>query len=631
MRVRASVAALLLALLAGSGSTAARAASTPPAVVVASDGDTELVAGDETNDLCVGVRTRADTSKSCEMFGRGVVDLGGPQDGARYAAVGVAASAATVEVRRAGQLVVSGSTVAGEAYKGKRAGQVRFALLRLPDNTREDGLRVRGLDAAGALVTVLAPDADSELVLARGRLLSGRSGRLRWSIDANQASELEPTVVDLGHERVSACAVTRIHSGGATAKSSGCVGPTPFENLEIFNGELTANTDELCSPEFRLLHGVAEAGSVTVLLGDGRKRIARTAAFGDGRRIVYALVIPHDVAVRSITFAGGAAGSRVLAVGLAPLHVLCPNIDEETNLLDGPDGAEELASLIAHPPPLTLPGPVTTLAGSGTRVTDGPGDTLCLAVANQPFSAFGCQIVAPTFDDLAGTVDDFTDPRAFVLALPARVAAIRIGAPGGPLIPTVPGAGYAGAYAGHVRFAAGTATAASQLDSLDLLDGAGAVLHRERTTPDRVGSGGTGVTDRRRIAGRPGRPSLWQTSYRGPYRCVALTTGPRPATGTACQNFRSRSTVLLAVSCATHRLTVAVTPGAGARVLANTGASRPRAIPLRHGAGLLTLPASRPLRSLTYVRRGRSTTVRISAPAGARQCGWSAAPHVKTG
>ena len=87
--------------------------------------------------------------------------------------------------------------------------------------------------------------------------------------------------------------------------------------------------------------------------------------------------------------------------------------------------------------------------------------------------------------------------------------------------------------------------------------------------------------------------------------------------------------MLLAASCVTHRLTVAVTPGAGTRVLAGTGGSRMRAIPLRRGAGLLTLPATRPLTSLVYVRRGRSTRVRIGAPAGARQCGWSAAPQIK--
>jgi hypothetical protein len=629
MRARASVAGVLLALLAGSGTAAA---ATPPLVVVASDGATQMLAGDELGNLCVGVRTQRDTSRSCERDALGVVDLGGAEAGVRYVAAGVAASAAIVEVRRAGQLLVSGPTVAGEAYKGKRAGKVRFALLRLPDNAREDGLRVRVLDAAGSLVAVLATNAVKELVVARGRLLAGRSGGVEWSIEANQVSELEPTVVDLGHERVSECALTRVRYGAKTARSSPCSGPAPFDSLEIFSSGLIAKTDELCAPEFRLLHGVVAATGVSVLLGDGRTRSARTAAFGDGR-VVYALVIPRDAAVRNITFGGAAA--RVLALGMAPLHVVCPNLDDQAGLLDGPDGAAQLASLIAHPPPLTPAGPVTTLAGSGARVADGPGDTLCLAVAGRPFSAFGCQVVAPAFEDLAGAVDDFTDPRAFALALPARVAAIRIGAPAGPglrEIPTVPGDGYAGAYAGRVRFAAGKATAASQLDNIDLLDGAGTVLHRERSTPNRVGSGSAPrATDRRRLAGRPGRPSLWQTTYRGPYRCVALTSGPHPPSGAACQDMRSRSTVLLAAPCATHRLTVAVTPGAGTRVIAVTGGSGSRAIPLRHGAGLLTLASTRSLRSLSFVRRGRATRVRIGAPAGARQCGWSAAPQVDAG
>ena len=372
---------------------------------------------------------------------------------------------------------------------------------------------------------------------------------------------------------------------------------------------------------------------MSVLLGDGRRRMARTAALGDGRRVVYALPIGRDVAVRSVALDGGSAGPRVLALGLAPLHVTCPTPEAGAGLPPGPGLGEQLASLFANPPVLTLPGPVTTLPGSGARIADGPGDTLCLAVADRPFTAFSCDVVAPDFNEVAGIVDDLLKPRAFALALPARVAAIRVGAPGGNglrEIPTVAAEGYVGAYAGRVRFAAGTVTAKSELDSLDLLDGAGTLLHRERSSPDDEPASGPRVVARQRIAGRPGRPSLWQTRYAGSdSSCLALTNGPRPARDAVCEDVRARSTVLLAASCVTHRLTVAVTPGAGTRVLAGTGGSRMRAIPLRRGAGLLTLPAARPLTSLVYVRRGRSTRVRIGAPAGARQCGWSAAPQIK--
>ena len=531
MRVRASVAGALLALLAGSGMAVAQ--DGPPSVVVARDGDVAMLAGDDEEHLCVGIRTPFGESRSCETSELGVVDVRVEDEPSSYAAVGAPASAATVEVRRAGRLIASGPTVAGDAYKGTRAGKVRFALLRLPAGAPHDGLRVRSLDAAGALVAVVSPDGDSELVSASRRVLSGRAGSVRWSIDATESSELDPSVVDLGHERVSRCAVVRVRHGGDSSRSRECVGPTPFDDIELFASERTATTDDRCTPEFRLLHGVVRATSVSVLLGDGRRRVARTAALGDGRRVVYALPIGRDVAVRSIALAGGDAGPRVLALGLAPLHVTCPTPEAGAGLPPGPGLGEQLAALFANPPVLTLPGPITTLPGSGARIADGPGDTLCLAVADRPFTALSCDVVAPDFNEVAGIVDDLLKPRAFALALPARVAAIRVGAPGGHglrEIPTVAAEGYAGAYAGRVRFAAGTVTAKSELDSLDLLDGAGTLLHRERSSPDDEPASSPRVVARQRIAGRPGRPSLWQTRYGGSdSSCLALTNGPRPA------------------------------------------------------------------------------------------------------
>ncbi len=59
-------------------------------------------------------------------------------------------------MRRAGSLIASVPTEAGAAYRGAGAGALRFALVRLPDATPLDGLRVHALDAAGALVAVLA-------------------------------------------------------------------------------------------------------------------------------------------------------------------------------------------------------------------------------------------------------------------------------------------------------------------------------------------------------------------------------------------------------------------------------------------------------------------------------------------
>ena len=100
----------------------------------------------------------------------------------------------------------------GRAYKGVRAGSVRFALLRLPKAARTDGLRVRALAAAGALISVIAT-SDDELLLRRTRLLSGRPRR-RWTMTSEQRSTLTPSLLDLAHETVASCVVVTLNGLG---------------------------------------------------------------------------------------------------------------------------------------------------------------------------------------------------------------------------------------------------------------------------------------------------------------------------------------------------------------------------------------------------------------------------------
>jgi hypothetical protein len=280
--------------------------------------------------------------------------------------------------------------------------------------------------------------------------------------------------------------------------------------------------------------------------------------------------------------------------------------------------------------PVTPVGPQTTVAGTPAfRVADGPGDSLCLALGSRPFNALSCAIVAPALSELLGAFDNVVSPRSFVIALPARVAAIRVATADGKIvrtIATVPAPGYAGIYVGRVRFAAATVGATRELDSLDLLDTAGNVLYRERDSASGPEDAVPRFAGRRRIAGSAGHPSLWQTDFRAgksSTRCLALTTGRRPSRADRCQATQSSSSVLLHSSCESHRLTVAVTVAEGTRVRADG-----RPIRLRRGAGLLTLSSKRSLDALTFVRKGKTSRIRIAAPAGATQCGWSAAPSV---
>ena len=193
-------------------------------------------------------------------------------------------------------------------------------------------------------------------------------------------------------------------------------------------------------------------------------------------------------------------------------------------------------------------------------------------------------------------------------------------------IATVPAPGYAGIYAGRVRFAAATVGSTRELDSLDLLDAAGNVLHSEHDSASSPEDEVPRFAGRQRIAGSAGHPSLWQTNFgtgKSRSRCLALTTGQPPSRAGRCQTTRSASSVLLHASCQSHRLTVAVTVADGTRVRADG-----RAIRLRRGAGLLTLSSKRALHALTFVHKRKSSRVRIAAPAGATQCGWRAAPSV---
>ena len=169
----------------------------------------------------------------------------------------------------------------------------------------------------------------------------------------------------------------------------------------------------------------------------------------------------------------------------------------------------------------------------------------------------------------------------------------------------------------------------------EYLDAAGRVLYRGRgldgyETPPRVVSA-------RRLAGRSGAPSLWQSTLRyestvredssqpfasGTVRCLLITPGPRPAPDAPCPAARGEPAILLDASCFTHRLTVAVGATPGSRAFAETGFAR-RPIVLRDGVGILTLAPGESLRTVQIVRNGRTTRVNIDAPPARSQCGWT--------
>jgi len=629
--MRSRAAFVVACVLVGAGvAESARAARAPAPVEVARVGKVLLLAGDEDKQLCIAIAAADDDpddlDTSCAGADQGVATVGDAYvaDG-RYVAAVVPAAAASIEVRRAGALVAAGPTLAGAAYKGVRAGSVRFALVALPRSARADGLRVRALDAAGSLVAVVAPEDDAKLVMGRTRLLSGRaSGGVRWSIAAELESNLTPSLLDVAHETLSRCVVTTVNGSG---RGRVCESGLPSQSVSLLDIARATGSETCGNPRFRLLHGVVDASvmAVRVLLGDGRSRSARTVPVGDGRR-AYALGL-GDSAVRSVTV----PGRGVVRPALPPVSVMCSD-GGFVALLLGSDGtgALGLAQLLLDLPPAMPAGPVATIAGSpAMSVADGPADSLCITLAGRPFHPLSCAIVSPALSEPLVAFDDPLDAHALAYAVPSRVAALRFSSADGKLVrtvPTVAGEGYRGRYAGHVRFAAVSFSNPAAFTRLDLLDASGTVLLRDDEPSDTLRVGRP-----RRVAGRAGAPSLWQTNVRSgklTKRCLSLTdAAPGPADN--CQAARSDAAMLLDASCATHRLSVAIAVRNGTRVVLATGGSTRRPVRLRRGLGLLTLPGGRPLRSVTFIRNGRSRHVEIGAPPAARQCGWRFSPDVE--
>lgn len=620
---------LAVALLLCAGSVSPAQAATEPGAVVASDGTVELVATDDSDQLCLEIR---DSNSDMRASGCGAREAGAatsvtdPEYGVQFVGVAVPAAAASVELRSLGKVVGGGVTVAGDAYKGAAAGSLRFALARLTRDASIDALRVHAIDAAGALVAVVG--SGDAYVLDRHRLLSGRAGGVGWSLDEHRESNLAPTASDPAHETVSRCIGVDVKGGGGTIT---CSSGTPLDSLFGELDFLQAGARDLCSPRFRLLHGVLPASvkRVTVLMGDGRRRTAPTAGVRGGKVRVWGLAVGIGDAVRSVTLTPAGGEQRVLRQARAPVAVDCAVRGDRDLFTDFIVGV-----IFDAVPPLALPGPVTTVTGPPElRIADGPGETLCLAVAGTPFNAAGCEIVPALAGKVLRVPDSVENTRAVAFAVPAQVATVRLSSAAGKFVHDIPAAaadGYRGRYAGHVRFAAAAVSDYRELTRLELLDAAGKVRHRE-DEPRIPDIAPARVFAPRRVAGSIGRPSLWQrTTGTGDdaLRCLALTAGPRPEGDADCQAERSSDSLLLDASCATHRLTFAVVVRPGTRALADVGERAPLRLAMRNGIGLLTLRPAGPLRALTIIRKGRSRRIAVEAPPGNRQCGWSAAPDI---
>src|SRR5687767_2318893 len=122
MRPRSSLlAAAAFAVVTGLV-TPAHAGTEPAFVEVAQVGANTLKAADEDGRVCVLIAPQESAPSSCAETDVGVVTVSGALPGTpKHVGAAVPAEAASIEVRRAGALLTSGATVAGEAYRGVRA------------------------------------------------------------------------------------------------------------------------------------------------------------------------------------------------------------------------------------------------------------------------------------------------------------------------------------------------------------------------------------------------------------------------------------------------------------------------------------------------------------------------------
>lgn len=641
---------LLLLGLAAVLPAAAEAAETRP-VVVARDGSLLLAAReDEDGELCLAFDVRGDGDDECGDPATGValVASGGSAGTALGAAV--PASATRIEVRRGGRLLAAGATEAGAVYRGVGAGEVRFAVVHLPDEAPEDGLRVRALDGAGTLVAVVTSADRGALTTRRATLLSGRSGATTWALRTSTVTRATPSIVDPARESVQECLSVEVRGLGGVDPDC-----RPPSDEDVLLGSILGSRpgapalEDLCKERFRLLHGAAPVGTraVRAELGDGRLVPARLAPYPAAGTVAYALVLPPGAALRAVRLRRADGTQERVTLRSAPLDVICRAKDARLSAsseLIRVDPGRPFLSALDRTPVIVPAGPVTEVPGDpGFRVADGPDGKLCVAVAGQPLRSFGCGPVTAGYGDLVTNLDSFERPRGAIVVVPAAVAAVRLGRRAGALrtVATVGAEGYTGNYAGRVRFLATRLRGLDDADRVVYLDAAGRVLHREVPDPSdqtltEQDVRAAKASGPRRVAGAPARPSLWQTTYRGGLSsstsCLALTDGGSPGPLDRCQASRSeRLSVIVRSSCATRRLTVAVVAGAGSRAsLTATSGSR-STIGLRGGVGLLTLGPRDGVRDVAVsLPGGRTQHAPLRAPAGAEQCGWTSTVSLPT-
>ena len=270
------------ALLASAFLLLAFAAPAGAAEIARGDGAT-LSASDERGDLCVDLSLDEPSEGGgigsfcsdppVRAFGTMIVNA----SGAERTIVGGAtpAGVARVEAERDDGVRFGAETVAGERYRGRHAGKVRFFLVSVPKlRARSTVPLLRLFDATGALVGAVEPDySDRASVAGPVRVLSQRPRGASLVVRASAERSLAPTPLALDRLEDEVCLSVAVRQRREPPDSGGvCQSPGPFRP------PLSLGVHDACGALRPVLYGFVGSAVTGVRLrqGSGRRIPSRS-------------------------------------------------------------------------------------------------------------------------------------------------------------------------------------------------------------------------------------------------------------------------------------------------------------------------------------------------------------------
>lgn len=606
---RAALTAAVL-LLATATAPAQAQAQAPPADAAVVAGPTasglRLVAWDRGAQLCTAITGRDDDGSGarCLRGGTGVLST----NGVHGVVTPAGATAVELRFRRASVTV---PTTAGEAYRGRFAGRVRFALGQHADETP---WLLRYLDEAGRAIGADEGSAPAPLRGAPLVLASGRVGSRRYQLRAQARPVLAPLP---GQRDRLADEVCLVITGAAGASESNSCLRRPLPP----SVPLLPSIDLSCGRTTVLLQTSANVARAQALLGDGRRVTiplrdlpARLGVAGRAG----GLVIRGRVAIRRIVATNRAGGLvRVLRIASPPASPC--SAGDSGGVLDAFFGLDDFLRQ----------------TGAPTPVVADDGVDLCIALGDLDPGRHCAPPPVDPDDSLVATRRAGADVLLFG-AVPAQVTTIDL--PGGRRVETAPGAaGYAGRYRDDVRFFTASlpagAAAAVAFGSIVLRDSSGfAIGEADALAPWEY------EADAVRLPGVKSRVSVAPMRIgRATALCLTGSDIPPFLVGPSCAPILigdgSEADVVAVVSCAPRRATLFLRANRRARARLTDGrsvSSRVVTVPAGPERGtrlrVIDVPAGAGVRDVITA----SSRARLDLLPATRQCGYASGPSSVT-